>query len=292
MKNKILLVNTEKEFTKKITGLLKEKHYRVLHSEDYKAGFNTVKQKSPDVIVVDTTQAYREKSGGGLRSILQDCRIKGVPIILMLPPDFTGTFPGNIEETLDTIPLNTLIEKDADIKAIVQHIDLLVEQGGEKHRQIVRDIAELTDKWKERRGNLIMILHEIQNRHSYVPRSVTFVLSEALDVPVARIYEVLTFYNYFRVKAPGKHIISVCTGTACYLKGAGQIVEEIKSLLNIEEGQASADNLFQLEMVRCLGCCGLAPVMTIDNRVYGHVDKNDIAGILGEYTKKGEPQNA
>jgi len=131
-----------------------------------------------------------------------------------------------------------------------------------------------------------MILHEIQNHYGYVPKDVSEVLSELLDIPLARIYEVITFYHYFNLEAPGKHKISVCMGTACYLKGAPELVAQIKDILNIEEGGTTKDGLFSLELVRCLGCCGLAPVLTIDEKVYGNVKKADISNILSEYTKQ------
>lgn len=149
-----------------------------------------------------------------------------------------------------------------------------------------KELKTLVKKWQGKKGTLIMILHEIQNHYGYVPKDVSEVLSELLDIPLARIYEVITFYHYFNLKAPGKHKISVCMGTACYLKGAPELVEQIKDILNIEEGGTTKDGLFSLELVRCLGCCGLAPVLTIDDKVYGNLKKTDISKILAEYTKQ------
>jgi NADH-quinone oxidoreductase subunit E len=151
------------------------------------------------------------------------------------------------------------------------------------------DISKLIKKWKDKEGNLIMILHEIEDMFGYVPRVVSFQLSKELDIPMARIYEVLTFYNYFKLEPPGKHRIAICMGTACYLKGAQVILDEFKRILHIEEGQVTKDNMFQLDVVRCIGCCGLAPVIMIDTKVYGKLKKDDIAGIISQYIKKGEP---
>lgn len=153
------------------------------------------------------------------------------------------------------------------------------------HENIRQEIKTIVDKWKDREGNLIMILHAIQNKYGYVPRDVSLELSDLLSIPLARIYEVITFYNYFKLKEPGKNIISVCMGTACYLKGAPDLIKELKRLLHIREGETTEDGLFQLEVVRCLGCCGLAPVLTINEKVYGKVTTRDLAGILAEYTK-------
>lgn len=153
----------------------------------------------------------------------------------------------------------------------------------EEKKSMQEEIASLVDKWKDKEGNLIMILHELQNYYGYVPRPAALELSRVLRTPLARIYEVITFYNFFKLEPPGKHIISLCLGTACYLKGAAVLLNEIKGLLNIEEGQTTKDGLFQLDVVRCLGCCGLAPVIKIDDKIYGKVEKSQVMGILSEY---------
>jgi len=148
----------------------------------------------------------------------------------------------------------------------------------------VRDtVTTIAEKWRGREGNLIMILHEIQGTFGYVPREVALDLSKVLDVPLACIYEVITFYNYFKLQKPGKFNIAVCLGTACYLKGATEILETIKELLNIKEGETTPDGLFRLDAVRCLGCCGLAPVIMINEKIYSKVKKTHIIEILSKY---------
>jgi NADH-quinone oxidoreductase subunit E len=151
------------------------------------------------------------------------------------------------------------------------------------------EIDKIAGRWKGKEGNLIMILHDVQDRFGYVPRDVSLYLSRLIDVPLARIYEVITFYHYFKVKRPGKHIISVCLGTACYLKGAPVILSELSRLLGITEGQTTQDGQFHLQVVRCLGCCGLAPVIKIDNTVHGRLKKSDAADILSQYSEKESP---
>ncbi|MDD3345148.1 MAG: NAD(P)H-dependent oxidoreductase subunit E [Candidatus Omnitrophica bacterium] len=153
----------------------------------------------------------------------------------------------------------------------------------ENTKNMQEEIANLVEKWKGKEGNLIMILHELQNYYGYIPRPAALELSRALETPLARIYEVITFYNFFKLSPPGKHTIALCMGTACYLKGAPVLLNEIKNLLNVEEGQTTKDGLFQLDVVRCLGCCGLAPVIKIDEKVYGKVQKSQVMGILSEY---------
>ncbi|MFA5092538.1 MAG: NAD(P)H-dependent oxidoreductase subunit E [Candidatus Omnitrophota bacterium] len=156
----------------------------------------------------------------------------------------------------------------------------------QEFKTMPQEIASLVKKWKDKEGNLIMVLHELQNFYGYVPRPAALELSRALKIPLARIYEVITFYNFFKLEPPGKHIISLCLGTACYLKGAAVLLNEIKGLLNVEEGSTTKDGLFQLDVVRCLGCCGLAPVIKIDEKIYGKVEKSQVMGILSEYSNQ------
>ena len=146
------------------------------------------------------------------------------------------------------------------------------------------EIKSLIQKWKGKDGNLVMILHEIQNRYGYVPRPVSLEVSQETGIPLARIYEVITFYNYFELCPPAKHTISVCMGTACYLKGAPELLEEIETLLHVQEGQSTEDGQFHVNVVRCLGCCGLAPVVSIDGKIFGKVKKSEIMEILSRYT--------
>jgi NADH-quinone oxidoreductase subunit E len=152
--------------------------------------------------------------------------------------------------------------------------------------EVLKEITDLVKEWKDKPGNLIMILHALEKHYGYVPREASLQLSKMLDVPLARIYEVITFYNFFKLTPPGKHRIALCMGTACYLRGAEVILDEIKNILGIKEGQTTKDGLFYLDVVRCLGCCGLAPVVMIDDKVYGKVKKNEIADILAKYIKE------
>jgi NADH-quinone oxidoreductase subunit E len=148
------------------------------------------------------------------------------------------------------------------------------------------DIENIVKKWEGKKGSLIMILHDIQNLYGYVPRSTSLQLSKYMDVPLARIYEVITFYHFFKLEPPGKHLVQVCMGTACYLKGASDLLLELRNILGVNEGCTSKDGLFHLEVVRCLGCCGLAPVIKIDEKVYSKVTKDRIADILAEYEEE------
>lgn len=131
--------------------------------------------------------------------------------------------------------------------------------------------SQAAAKWRKKRGSLIMALHEIQSVKGYVPWEDAVEIANGMGVPLARIYEVLTFYNFFKLEAPGKAVISVCTGTACYLKGNDKVLEEFKKELGINEGESTEDRMFHLQVVRCVGCCGLAPVCVVNGKTYGRV---------------------
>ncbi len=137
------------------------------------------------------------------------------------------------------------------------------------------EITVIANKWKKKRGSLIMALHDLQNRVGYVPRESAMRLGRQMDVPLARIYEVVTFYNYFKTEAPGRYIISVCTGTACHIKGSKNLLEGLQKDLKIHEGESTADREYHLQAVRCLGCCGLSPLASVNGKVYGKLNTGD-----------------
>jgi len=145
-----------------------------------------------------------------------------------------------------------------------------------------RDVKRYIDRWGDEEGNLIMILHDIQNQYGYVPREVALELSRALQVELARIYEVTTFYHYFKLVPPGKHNVTVCMGTACYLKGAPALLTELERELGVKEGGTTDDRQYHLETVRCIGCCGLSPTMVMDQKTYGKLKPADVGGIIAE----------
>jgi NADH-quinone oxidoreductase subunit E len=159
---------------------------------------------------------------------------------------------------------------------------------GKLDSTIRRDVQQHVARWRDEEGNLIMILHAIQNQHGYVPREVAMELSRELGVKLARIYEVITFYHYFKLQPPGAHNLTVCNGTACYLKGSGELLNELRTQLGVAEGQTTADRQFHLDTVRCIGCCGMAPAMVVDGKTYGHVKSSDVAGHIAAIKAKKE----
>jgi len=144
-------------------------------------------------------------------------------------------------------------------------------------------LKEYIDSIKENQGILMQTLHKAQEIFGYLPIEVQKFISYELDVPLAEVYGVATFYTQFSIEPKGKHKIGVCLGTACYVKGSQQVLDKLSKELKVSVGGTTSDNLFTLEATRCLGCCGLAPVMMIDGDVYGKLEPKKIPEILSKY---------
>lgn len=134
---------------------------------------------------------------------------------------------------------------------------------------------------------LISILHFGQEKFGYLSPDLMEHVAQVTQVPSAEIYGVATFYGYFKLQPQGKHRISVCMGTACYIRGAAKLLETIEDMLDVKPGQTTEDNLFTLDETRCIGACGLAPVLTVDEKVYANVEPEQLKGILEEWRKDG-----
>ncbi|MDD2240432.1 MAG: NAD(P)H-dependent oxidoreductase subunit E [Kiritimatiellae bacterium] len=148
------------------------------------------------------------------------------------------------------------------------------------------ELEAFISKWQPVPGSLIMVLHKVQEHFGYVPRSVAFQVAEQLKVPLAQVYGVLTFYHYFKLEKPGQFQIAVCMGTACYLKGGADLIQELENILGVGLNTVTPDGLFSVEAVRCLGCCGLAPVLAVNGTVHGNLKREDVAEIIAQYKAK------
>jgi NADH-quinone oxidoreductase subunit E len=146
-----------------------------------------------------------------------------------------------------------------------------------------QELVSFVNEWKVKPGSLIMILHKTQETFGYISRPSAEKLSRMTGIPLARIYGVITFYHFFKTTKPGKYKISVCLGTACYLKGGAELMEETQTLLSISEGGVTEDGLFSVDPVRCVGCCGLSPVIVVGNDTYGKLTKDMLPGIIAKY---------
>jgi NADH-quinone oxidoreductase E subunit len=144
-------------------------------------------------------------------------------------------------------------------------------------------VLELVRPYAGKPAELIQALHRVQNALGYLPREAQETVAEALGAPLSQVRGVVTFYHFFRTKPAGKHTIRVCLGTACHVRGAERVLSSLKEELGVEVGETSADGKFTLEVARCLGCCGLAPVMMIDEDVYGRLDPKKAREIVRKF---------
>lgn len=144
-------------------------------------------------------------------------------------------------------------------------------------------LDEIVAKHKDTRGALIPVLHEAQEVYGYLPLEVQRVIAEKLEIPLAEVYGVVSFYTQFSIYPKGKYQINVCMGTACYVKGANEVLDKFRTRLSIDVGECTEDGKFSLEACRCIGACGLAPVVTINEEVYGKLSVDDVDKILDDY---------
>ena len=154
-----------------------------------------------------------------------------------------------------------------------------------KNSEVISELDEILEQYPSGYEALLPILEDIQDRFNYLPEEFLKAVSERVQIPLNRIYSVATFYNAFSLKPKGKYVIQICKGTACHLMGANLLSEELSSLLNIAEGETTKDGLFSVESVRCLGCCSLAPVISINGKVYGNLKPESVKKILKKYKK-------
>ena len=150
----------------------------------------------------------------------------------------------------------------------------------------VKKINEICDRYVDERTPLMMILSDVQKEYGYIPLEVQELVSERTGISVAEIYGVVTFYSFFSLKPKGKYVIGCCLGTACYVKGAQQVIDKFSEILGIEPGQTTEDGLFTIDALRCIGACGIAPAVSINGQVYPKVSVNSVPKIIEEYRAK------
>jgi len=154
--------------------------------------------------------------------------------------------------------------------------------------QELKDFISKTQGQDHPDSRLIGVLHKAQDLYGYLSPETMDLVAQEMRIPTAHIWGVATFYHYFKLSPPGRHQISLCLGTACYVRGAAQVMEALKKDLGVEVGQTTADSLFTLQEARCLGACGLAPVCMIDDKVYGELTPKKITDIIAKYRKEAK----
>lgn len=154
----------------------------------------------------------------------------------------------------------------------------------------LKALGEFIENLNYAEGELINILREAQELFGYLPPEVQLFIARKLGIPASKVYGVATFYSYFTMEPRGKHVISICLGTACFVKGADKITEEFRKQLNMKDGNTSADGLYTIDSIRCVGACGLAPVVIVDGKVHGRVQPGDVAEIIKGIGDTGQQQ--
>ncbi len=148
------------------------------------------------------------------------------------------------------------------------------------------EMSSILEKYSKDKSNLIQILNEVQENYGYIPKYSQISISEYLDIPLAEIYGVITFYARFTLKPKGKYNIAVCLGTACFVKGSEKVLDKAKEILKIDVGETTEDGKFSLEATRCIGACGLAPVFTVNEEVYGKATPELMEKVIAEYKNR------
>ncbi|WP_300383680.1 NAD(P)H-dependent oxidoreductase subunit E [Clostridium sp.] len=148
-----------------------------------------------------------------------------------------------------------------------------------------KDLEEFMEYQNNNEVHLISILHKAQEIFGYLPVEVQKFISEKLNIPYSKVYGVVTFYSFFSTTAKGKYVINVCTGTACFVRGAAEVLEEFEKGLGINQGETTADGKYTIDTLRCVGACGLAPVVSVNGKVYGHFNKKDVDKLIQEYSE-------
>ena len=150
----------------------------------------------------------------------------------------------------------------------------------------VQTITEICGRYKNENTPLMMILSDIQNEYGYIPLEVQEIVSQQTGIPVAEIYGVVTFYSFFSLEPKGKYVIGCCLGTACYVKGAQQVIDKFSEILNVKPGETTEDGLFTLDALRCIGACGIAPAVSISGTVFPKVSVDKVPEIIAQYREK------
>ncbi|MEO0185123.1 MAG: NADH-quinone oxidoreductase subunit NuoE [candidate division WOR-3 bacterium] len=150
----------------------------------------------------------------------------------------------------------------------------------------MQKIDKIIKQYKDKEIDLIQVLHNIQNEYNYLPKDALEYISKALHIPLSKIYSIATFYAAFSLNPRGKHVCTVCMGTACHVRGAPGVLNRFEERLGISAGETTKDNRFTLETVNCLGACALAPIVVIDGEYYGQTTVNKVDKLLEKYAKE------
>ncbi len=181
-----------------------------------------------------------------------------------------------------------------DIGDIIHFMQIYHRRGyrmAKLNEKAVQTILEICGRYKNEKTPLMMILSDIQNEYGYIPLEVQEIVSQETGISVAEIYGVVTFYSFFSLTPNGKYVIGCCLGTACYVKGAQQVIDKFSEILKIKPGETTEDGLFTLDALRCIGACGIAPAVSINGTVYPKMSVGEVPKIIADYKAKEALEN-
>ncbi|MGA7279471.1 MAG: NAD(P)H-dependent oxidoreductase subunit E [Desulfocapsaceae bacterium] len=233
-----------------------------------------VKSGGGDILPTEEMFISKEEKKTGTRLA---CQVKVKDDIELFVPDLISTVKGMAEtNTFDTRSKWTFAREGT--------LQIIEDKKKAKFdRTQKRQVLDIIDKHRDDPGAVMPILHDINGAFNYLPEAALRQISKELGVPLSTVFRIATFYNAFSLTPVGKHKVTVCTGTACHVKGAAGVIETLEPMLGIKSGETTEDGLFTIEEVRCIGCCGLAPVLTVNEDVHGLVTKKTVSDIVKQY---------
>ena len=286
MAGSVLIVDDEPVVIKSCERILTPEGYKVRGVTSAREAMNIIKDGDFDLVITDLKMP--EVDGIELiRWIRKNTPGVGVVVITGYPSQ------ESIKDALELgiidylpKPFSPQLLIDVTEKAITAVKAKITEERPIEEEEVeakLKEIMEVIEKNKNKPGALIPVLQQTQETLSYLPPSVQRIIARELNLPVSEVHAVVSFYSFFTMKPKGKHNVRVCLGTACYVKRASEILAKLKETLGIEEGGITEDRKFSLETVRCLGACGLAPVVVVDHDTYGGVDPVKTSKIINQY---------
>jgi NADH:ubiquinone oxidoreductase subunit E/ferredoxin len=233
-----------------------------------------VKSGGGDILPTEEMFISKEEKKTGTRLA---CQVKVKEDIELFVPDLISTVKGMADtDTFDTRTKWTFA-REGQLQIAEE------KKKARLDRTQKRQVQDIIDKHRDDPGAVMPILHDINGTFNYLPEAALRQISKELEVPLSTVFRIATFYNAFSLTPVGKHKVTVCTGTACHVKGAAGVIETLEPMLGIKSGETTKDGLFTIEEVRCIGCCGLAPVLTVNEDVHGLVTKKTVSDIVKQY---------
>lgn len=236
-----------------------------------------VKSGGGDILPTEEMFISKEEKKTGTRLA---CQVKVKEDIVLYVPDLVTTVKGLAKSDSFDTRANWVFSREG--KKYVQP----TRRKAKLDRPSRKQVLEVVDKHRDTPGAVMPILHEINKSFNYLPEAALRQISEELHIPLSMVFRIATFYNAFSLTPVGKNRITVCTGTACHVKGADGLIESFEPLLNIKSGETTSDGMFTLEAVRCIGCCGLAPVLTVNEDVHGLMTKKKVPQLIKHYREQ------